>query len=140
VIPGEIVTCGSCGATATAYSTAGSAEAGALVLSWGRGRHVVANVAPKLCPDCEDGTRERVWTPPTRRVAICEDLANHGCRTSGFEWNTDQTIEDAYQRWVALGRPRMALVAAGGAAPARAPVAPPPAPAAAPRAQMTLFG
>jgi hypothetical protein len=111
--PGDVVTCVKCGTQATAYTTGDPArwkEGGALMVSW-HGTHHEAGVfggTPSCCLPCAYG--EKVRTPAARRDAICSDLAVHGCRYDGFEWNTDQAVEDAYQRWISAGRPRLAFV------------------------------
>jgi hypothetical protein len=118
VKPGDVLTCTACGETATAYTTGDPArwkEGEPLLVSWGRGVHVATREELTLCPPCEEeargGAPRAEWKPPTRRVAICDELARHGCRTDGFDLNTDALVEEAYQRWVAAGRPRCVLVA-----------------------------
>jgi hypothetical protein len=116
--PGDVLTCSACAETATAYTTGDPSkwkDGDALLVSWGRGVHVATREAVTLCPSCEaesrGGAPRGEWKPPTRRVAICDELARHGCRTDGFDLNTDALVEEAYQRWIAAGRPRCVLVA-----------------------------
>lgn len=116
--PGDLVRCSTCGREATAYTTgdpARWAEGVALLISWDGYRHQATASEPERCLFCDDQEKlGRVLyqrAPPTRRAAIADELALHGCRTDGFEWNTDQAVEDAFQRWIAAGRPRCALVA-----------------------------
>lgn len=107
--PGDVVRC-ACGEEATLYTTGSNWQEGnALLLSWGGYRHLAVSGPPPRCCFCAEGTRPR--PAPTRRVAIVDDLARHGCRVDGFEWNLDADVEAAYQRWLAQGSPRCALVA-----------------------------
>jgi hypothetical protein len=116
VKPGDVVRCSSCGTEATAYTTGDPArwrEGEALMVSWGGYRHEAAREIPEVCLACADRAAGREpWErkAPSRRVAIMDELALHGCRTDGFEWAIDALVEDAYQRWVAAGRPRCVLV------------------------------
>lgn len=146
--PGDVLRCSSCGTEATAYTTGDPArwrEGEPLMVSWGGYRHETVRERPEVCLSCADRAagREPVERkPPTRRVAILDDLALHGCRTDGFAWNTDALVEDAYQRWIAAGRPRCVLVAVetqavSVAAPLPAEAPPPPPASAAP--QLALF-
>lgn len=138
--PGDAVRCTRCGSEATAYTTGDPAAwkpGDALLVSWRGFRHeaIAGGFAPSLCLECRDrdlGAEPWRRQAPNRRVAICDDLALQGCRTVGFEWSTDQDVEAAYQRWVAAGRPRLALVQV------HAPPAPVVAPEAKPARQMAL--
>jgi hypothetical protein len=151
--PGDVVTCSSCGRSATAYTTGDPArwrEGEALMVSWAGYRHQATAARPVRCLFCEDAAVGRApWErePPTRRAEILDALCLAGCRTDGFSLSMDVDVEEAFQRWVAAGRPALALVEArpapGEAATAGS--APPPAaspPPAAPRpvAQLGLFG
>jgi hypothetical protein len=114
VKPGDVVTC-ECGASATAYTTGDPArwrEGDALMVSWGGYSHEAVLAAPDRCAFCL-ARAPRGRPAPTRRVAIMDELAVAGCRTDGFEWNTDALVEDAFQRWIAAGRPTLALVSVG---------------------------
>lgn len=142
--PGDLVRCSRCGREATAYFTGDPArwhEGDALTISWDGYRHEAALHRPEVCLFCRDvALGAAPWTrqAPTRRVAIMDDLALAGCRVVGFEWATDERVEDAYQSWVAAGRPRCALVRAEN--PGARPAAAAPLPRArARRAQLALF-
>ncbi len=114
--PGDTIHCWACQTQAVAYTTGDPAhwkEGDALMISWFGYRHEAAVAQPEICLACRDlelGAEPWRRQAPTRRVAICDDLALHGCRTDGFEWNTDADVEAAYQRWIAAGRPPLTLV------------------------------
>jgi hypothetical protein len=113
--PGDVVRCSACGTEATAYTTGDPArwrEGEALLVSWGGYSHEAVLAAPDRCAFCL-ARAPRGRPAPTRRVAIMDELALAGCRTDGFEWNTDALVEDAFQRWIAAGRPPLALVSVG---------------------------
>jgi hypothetical protein len=110
--PGDTVRCDGCGREATAYTTGDPArwqDGDVLLVSWSGYRHEAVRSPPARCLFCADGTTAR--KAPTRRVELLDALALAGCRTEGWEWNTDQAVEDAFQRWIVAGRPRLALVA-----------------------------
>jgi hypothetical protein len=46
-------------------------------------------------------------------VQICDELARAGVRLDGAEWRTDAELEEAFQRWIAAGRPSLVLVSVG---------------------------
>jgi hypothetical protein len=151
VKPGDLIRCQTCGTEAVAYTTGEPSdwrEGQGLMVSW-RGRQHVAflGLAPALCPDCKgaaSGRPPEPWRASSRRNEIINDLCVNGCRLSGFEWNTDQSAEDAYLRWVTAGRPRCALIEIHplpGARPAPA-ISAPLAAAERPKSagQLSLFG
>lgn len=137
--PGDQVTCPRCGTVATAYSTGHPAHwqpGHALLVSWhGTHHEAVTGGPPTVCLPCATGQALR--PPATRRASILADLYLNGCRTSGFEWNTDDAVEAVYQRWIAQGRVRCELLQVNPPPV----VAPRPAPAPRPPArQLGLFG
>lgn len=109
--PGDVLTCAACGTSAVAYSTQPAAwqPGGPLVVSWHGHRHeALSGPAPDLCLPCRVAEFPR--PPATRREWICNELARNGCCLVGAEWNTDDRLEEALQRWIAGGSPPLALV------------------------------
>lgn len=109
--PGDVLTCAACGAAAVVYSTSPATRqsGGALVVSWHGHRHeVIGAEAPSLCLPCRLAEFPR--EAPNRRAWICDEFARNGCLLVGAEWNTDERLEDALQRWISRGSPRLARI------------------------------